>query len=234
MANAIFSGSLPIEETSIVPNRRNSRAGSLSFARRTSRAGSGSQSVALAAVHLPFINEALAEARASLSEGGIPIGSVLVRHGQIIARGYDRRVQRRCFLSHAEMDCLEAAGKQSVAFYGECTLYTTLSPCAISAGAIRYLGIPRVVIGDNKIFHGDEALLRASNLQVDVLESHESREIMETYVKANPAVWDEYNLHRWTCYLQLIPDPMKIETNKSERFLIDARLSFEYRCTQLV
>lgn len=195
MANALFSGSLPIEETSIVPTRRSSRAGSLSFVRRTSRAGSGSQPTPSSVVHLPFMSEAVAEARTALSEGGIPIGCVLVRHGQIVARGHDRRVQRRSHLSHAEMDCLEAARRQSAAFYGECTLYTTLSPCAVSSGAIRFLGIPRVVIGDNKVSHGDEALLRASNLQVDVLEFQESREILETYIRANPTTWDEYCLH---------------------------------------
>lgn len=179
MAYGLFTSSLPSEENLISTARR----GSISFLRRPSQTQ--------AHVHELFINQALIEARASLAEGGIPIGCVLVRQGQIVARGRNRRIQRNSAILQAEMDCLEVAGRQPASFYHDCTLYTTLSPCAMSAGAIRFYGIPRVIIGENKTYHGDEALLRASSIQVDVLDSYECQEIMENYIKENPLVWNE-------------------------------------------
>jgi cytosine deaminase len=188
MSHAIFAGSLPTKENSIVTTRRNSRTGSVSFIHRPSVV---TGSISHTHVHEAFMNEALNEARASLAEGGIPIGCVLVRHGQVIARGHNCRIQRNSAILHAEMDCLEAAGRQPVSFYQDCTLYTTVSPCAMSAGAIRFYGIPRVVIGENKTFHGDEILLRASNVQIDVLDSKECHKILASYIKENPIIWNE-------------------------------------------
>jgi cytosine deaminase len=187
MANALFAGSSPIDEYSIVPTRKTSRANSTPSYRRPSREGTLSSSL----VHAPFMNEALAEARAGLAEGGIPIGCVLVRNGQVIARGHNRRIQRNSVILHAEMDCLESGGRQTAAFYKECTIYTTLSPCAMCSGAIRLYGIPRVVIGENKTFRGDEDLLRKNNIQIDVLDSKECQEILENYIKENHSTWYE-------------------------------------------
>ncbi|CAF4043141.1 unnamed protein product, partial [Adineta steineri] len=135
------------------------------------------------------------EARASLAEGGIPVGCVLVRNGHVIARGRNRRIQLSSPILHAEMTCLEAAGRQPASFYHDCTLYTTFSPCSMCAGAIRFYGIPRVVIGDNKIYHGDEALLRASNIHVDVLDCTECHEMLENFIKERPSVWQENIAH---------------------------------------
>lgn len=191
MANALFSGSAFVDEHSIVPTRKTSRANSLAFYRRPSRERTISLSHVSPMVHAPFIAEALAEAHAGLAEGGIPIGSVLVRNGQVIARGHNRRIQRSSVILHAEMDCLEACGRQTAAFYKECTIYTTLSPCAMCSGAIRLYGIPRVVIGENKTFRGDEGLLRNSNISVDVLDSKDCQEILENYIKNNPTIWYE-------------------------------------------
>jgi cytosine deaminase len=191
MSHAIFGGSLPNEESPIVTTRRSSRTGSILLLGRASRR----ESISRAPVHELFMNEALSEARASLADGGIPIGCVLVRYGQIIARGHNRRIQRSSAILHAEIDCLEAAGRQSASFYHDCTLYTTLSPCAMSVGAIRFYRIPRVVIGENKTFQGDEALLRTSNIQIDVLNSQECQEILENYIKENPIIWNENIAH---------------------------------------
>ena len=191
MANALFAGSSPVEEHSIVPTRKTSRANSASFFRRATREGSTSFSYVPATAHLPFLTEAIAEARAGLAEGGIPIGCVLVRNGEIVGRGHNRRIQRNSVILHAEMDCLEAAGRQTPAFYRECTIYTTLSPCAMCSGAIRLYGIPRVVIGENKTFRGDESSLLASHIHIDVLDSTECQELLGNYIKENQAIWYE-------------------------------------------
>ena len=191
MANALFAGSSPVEESSIIPTRKSSRANSTSFFRRASREGSLTASYIPPTAHLPFLAEAIAEARAGLAEGGIPIGCVLVRNGEVIARGHNRRIQRNSTIFHAEMDCLEAAGRQTAAFYRECTIYTTLSPCAMCSGAIRLYGIPRVVIGENKTFRGDENLLHASHIHIDVLDSKECQELLGNFIKENPALWHE-------------------------------------------
>jgi len=191
MANALFVGSSPIEENSIVPTRKTSRANSTAIYQRTSTEGTVSLSHVSPVVHAPFIAEAIAEARAGLAEGGIPIGCVLVRDGQVIARGHNRRIQRNSVILHAEMDCLESGGRQTAAFYKECTIYTTLSPCAMCSGAIRLYGIPRVVIGENKTFRGDESILQANNVQIDILDSRECQELLANYIKDNHSIWYE-------------------------------------------
>ena len=142
-------------------------------------------------VHAPFLSAAIDEARAGLAEGGIPIGCVLVRNNQVIARGHNRRIQCRSVVLHAEMDCLEIAGRQTAAFYRECTLYTTLSPCAMCSGAIRLCGIPRVVIGENKNFLGDEDLLRQNGVQIELLDSKECEELLGNYIRENHSTWYE-------------------------------------------
>ena len=139
----------------------------------------------------PFMAEAIIEAQKGLTEGGIPIGSVLVRLGKIVARGHNRRVQCKSAILHAEMDCLESIGRQSAAFYRECTIYTTLSPCSMCAGCIRLYGIPRVVIGENRTFVGDEDVLKANHTQIDVLDSKECRKLMMNFIEQNPDLWKE-------------------------------------------
>jgi len=191
MANALFAGSSPTDNHSIVPTRKIFRSNSASFFRRASREGPIVLSHVSPMVHAPFLNEAIAEARAGLAEGGIPIGCVLVRNGQVIARGHNRRIQRHSVILHAEMDCLELAGRQTAAFYKECTLYTTLSPCAMCSGAIRLYGIPRVVIGENKTFRGDEDLLRTNNVHLEILDSKECQELLGNYIKENHSIWYE-------------------------------------------
>src|SRR5437867_602806 len=118
----------------------------------------------------PFMAAAIAEAEAGLAEGGIPIGSVLVHKGHIIGRGHNRRVQRGSAILHGEMDALENAGRLPASVYRESILYTTLSPCAMCSGAILLYGIPSVIVGENQTFLGDEALLRARGVSVQVLQ----------------------------------------------------------------
>ena len=145
----------------------------------------------LSTIHASFMSEAIAEARAGLAEGGIPIGCVLVRHGQIVARGHNRRLQRNSVILHAEMDCLESGGRRTATFYKQCILYTTLSPCTMCSGAIRLYGIPQVVIGENKTFQGDEIILKANNVQIDILNSKECQELLENYIHKNSSIWYE-------------------------------------------
>src|SRR5437868_1427348 len=121
------------------------------------------------AVMDPFLQAAIAEAEAGLSEGGIPIGSLLVHRGAILGRGHNRRVQRGSAILHGEMDALENAGRHPAAVYRESVFYTTLSPCAMCSGAILLYGIPRVVIGENRTFVGEEQLLRARGVQLEVV-----------------------------------------------------------------
>src|SRR5213082_3831932 len=118
----------------------------------------------------PFLQSAIEEAKKGLSEGGIPIGSVLVHEGKIIGRGHNQRVQRGSVIHHGEMNCLENAGRQSAETYRGCTLYTTLSPCPMCTGAILLYGIPRVVIGENTTFLGEEELLRSRGVALTVLQ----------------------------------------------------------------
>jgi len=138
-----------------------------------------------------FMAAAIAEAEAGKSEGGIPVGSVLVYGGQIIGRGHNRRVQKESAVLHGVMDALDNAGRLSPVIYRASTLYTTLSPCAMCSGAILLYGIPRVVIGENLSFKGEEGLLKSRGVMVEVL--HESRCIMlmMEFVQNEPELWFE-------------------------------------------
>ena len=139
----------------------------------------------------PFLEAAIAEAEVGLAEGGIPIGSVLVHDGEIIGRGHNQRVQRGSVVLHGEMDALENAGRRSAAVYRQCTLYTTLSPCPMCTGAILLYGIPRVVIGENRTFLGDEALLVARGVEIDVRHDARCTELMRRFIGAQPELWNE-------------------------------------------
>ena len=138
-----------------------------------------------------FIDAAIAEARAGLAEGGIPIGSVLVHEGRIIGRGHNRRVQRGSAVLHAEMDALENAGRLPAAVYTRSVLYTTLSPCAMCTGAILLYRIPRVVVGENVTFRGDEDLLRSRGVEVTVLQDERCIEMMRRFIREQPLLWNE-------------------------------------------
>ena len=139
----------------------------------------------------PFLFAALEEAKLGLSEGGIPIGAVLVHHGEIIGRGHNRRVQRGSAILHGEMDCLENAGRQPARFYREAVLYTTLSPCAMCSGAILLYGIPRVVIGENRTFLGEEEWLRSRGVTLEVRQEAECIRLMRDFIAAHPTLWNE-------------------------------------------
>jgi creatinine deaminase len=138
-----------------------------------------------------FMRAALAEAELGLLEGGIPIGSVLVHRGRIIGRGHNRRVQRGSVVLHGEMDALENAGRQPAAVYRESILYTTLSPCPMCSGAILLYGIPSVVVGENRTFLGDEALLRSRGVAVEVVQDAECVRLMVGFIRAHPELWNE-------------------------------------------
>ena len=138
-----------------------------------------------------FLLAAIAEAEQGASEGGIPIGSVLVHDGKILGRGHNRRVQQGSTVLHAEMDALERAGRQPATVYRASILYTTLSPCAMCSGAILLYGIPQVVVGENRTFLGEEDLLRARGVTVAVLQDRRCRALMERFIAARPALWNE-------------------------------------------
>jgi len=138
-----------------------------------------------------YLLEAIAEARVGLAEGGIPIGSVLVCDGQIIGRGHNRRVQSGSAILHGEMDALENAGRQPAAVYRRSTLYTTLSPCPMCTGAILLYGIPKVIVGENQTFMGEEALLQSRGVEIVHADSLECRELMRQFIAANPVLWNE-------------------------------------------
>src|SRR5215467_3537206 len=126
---------------------------------------------------------AMREAEAGLKEGGIPIGSVLTYRGTILGRGHNRRVQKGSVVLHGEMDALENAGRQAAAVYRECTIYTTLSPCAMCAGAILLYGIPQVVVGENRIFLGEELLLKSRGVDVVVLNDEKCKSMIESFIR---------------------------------------------------
>lgn len=138
-----------------------------------------------------FLDAALAEARAGLAEGGIPIGSVLVLDGRIVGRGHNRRVQRGSAILHAEMDCLENAGRLKAADYRRATLYSTLSPCDMCTGAILLYGIPRVVIGENRTFRGPEEYSRGRGVALTVVDDERCIKLMQEFIQCNPALWNE-------------------------------------------
>src|SRR5438132_14231867 len=138
-----------------------------------------------------FIEAAIAEARQGREEGGIPIGSVIVHRGKIIGRGHNRRVQRGSAVLHGEMDALENAGRHPASVYRESVLYTTLSPCSMCSGAILLYGIPRVIIGENRTFLGEEELLRSRGVALEVLNDPRCVEMMAAFIRENPRLWDE-------------------------------------------
>lgn len=139
----------------------------------------------------PFLQAAIDEAQKGKQEGGIPIGSVLVHDGKIIGRGHNRRVQEGSAIHHGEMNALENAGRQPAKVYRESVLYTTLSPCPMCSGAILLYGIPKVIAGENKTFLGEEALLRSRGVDVQVLQDPTCIELMETFIRENPQLWNE-------------------------------------------
>jgi cytosine deaminase len=139
----------------------------------------------------PFLQAAIDEARKGLEEGGIPIGSVLVLDGKIIGRGHNRRVQEGSVIHHAEMNCLENAGRLPASIYRRCTIYSTLSPCPMCSGAILLYGIPRVVIGENKTFQGPEAHVRSQGVELDIRQNPECIELMEDFIRTKPELWNE-------------------------------------------
>jgi cytosine deaminase len=138
-----------------------------------------------------FMLAAVQEAEQGVREGGIPIGSVLVHRGTIIGRGHNRRVQSGSPILHGEMDALENAGRHSAAIYRESTLYTTLSPCPMCSGAILLYRIPRVIIGENRSFMGEEELLRSRGVNVTVLQDTRCIELMESFIRDFPELWNE-------------------------------------------
>jgi cytosine deaminase len=139
----------------------------------------------------PFLQAAIKEAQQGLAEGGIPIGSVIVHRGTIIGRGHNRRVQKGSAVLHGEMDAFENAGRQPASVYRESVLYTTLSPCAMCSGAILLYGIPKVVIGENQTFLGEEALLRGRGVDVEVLQDAECVDLMRRFIASRPELWNE-------------------------------------------
>ena len=138
-----------------------------------------------------FLTEAIKEAEQGLEEGGIPIGSVIVHDGKIIGRGHNRRVQKGSAILHGEMDALENAGRQPAKVYKNSVLYTTLSPCPMCSGTILLYGIPKVIIGENKTFMGEEELLKSRGVQVEVVNDARCIDLMESFIKNKPELWNE-------------------------------------------
>lgn len=138
-----------------------------------------------------FLEVAIEEAKKGMAEGGIPIGSVLVLDGKIVGRGHNKRVQKGSAVLHAEMDCLENAGRIKASDYKRATLYSTLSPCDMCSGAVLLYGIPKVVIGENKTFKGPEEYVKSRGVNVEVMDNKECINLMETFIKNNPELWNE-------------------------------------------
>jgi cytosine deaminase len=138
-----------------------------------------------------FLQAALAEARQGLAEGGIPIGSVLVIGGRIVGRGHNRRVQKGSAILHAEMDCLENAGRLQPRDYRAAVLYSTLSPCDMCSGTVLLYKIPRVVIGENRTFAGPEAYLRSHGVTLDILNDPQCIQLMSDFIRDHPRLWHE-------------------------------------------
>ena len=141
--------------------------------------------------HEKFMKAAIEEARKGLAEGGIPIGSVLVKEGQIIGRGHNRRVQKKSAVLHAEMDCLENAGRLKAADYQKCMIYSTLSPCDMCTGTILLYKIPEVVIGENQTFKGPEDYSQSRGVKLLNLESEECKKLMRDFIHEHPELWNE-------------------------------------------
>jgi cytosine deaminase len=138
-----------------------------------------------------FMEAAIEEARKGLLEGGVPIGSVLVHRGEIIGRGHNRRMQNGSVVLHGEMDALENAGRLRASVYRESVIYTTLSPCSMCSGAILLYGIPKVVIGENETFLGEEAWLKSRGVELELVQSEACRDLMRQFIAAKPEVWNE-------------------------------------------
>jgi cytosine deaminase len=138
-----------------------------------------------------FMKAAIEEAEKGLREGGIPIGSVLVHSGHIIGRGHNRRIQKSSAILHGEMDALENAGRHPASVYQNSVIYTTLSPCSMCSGAILLYGIPKVIIGENQTFLGEEDLLRSRGVSVTVLQDPTCVRLMTDFIGANPSLWNE-------------------------------------------
>ncbi len=139
----------------------------------------------------PFLMAAIEEAHSGFAEGGIPIGSVLVIDNKIVGRGHNRRVQRGSAILHAEMDCLENAGRLTGEDYRRSTLYSTLSPCDMCSGAALLYKIPKIVIGENRTFHGPEDYLRSRGVRLEIIQDSECIRLMEEFIKARPEIWNE-------------------------------------------
>jgi cytosine/creatinine deaminase len=138
-----------------------------------------------------FMQAAIEEAELGLAEGGIPIGSVIVCRGRILGRGHNRRVQRGSAILHGEMDALENAGRQAAAVYRQSVLYTTLSPCSMCSGAILLYGVPRVIVGENRTFMGEEELLRQRGVSIEVLQDERCIGLMRQFIAEHPELWNE-------------------------------------------
>lgn len=139
----------------------------------------------------PFLQAAIEEAKKGLAAGGIPIGSVLVLDGKIIGRGHNQRVQHGSVIHHAEMNCLENAGRQQASVYARCTLYSTLSPCPMCSGAVLLYKIPRIVVGENVTFQGPEAYVKSQGVQVEILNDPTCIQLMKDFIQARPELWNE-------------------------------------------
>jgi len=139
----------------------------------------------------PFLQAAIEEARKGLAEGGVPIGSVLVHDGRIIGRGHNQRVQQGSVIHHAEMNCLENAGRLTVKVYSRCILYSTLSPCPMCSGAALLYKIPRIVVGENVTFQGPEEYVRSQGVRLEILQNAECIQLMRDFIAARPELWNE-------------------------------------------
>ena len=139
----------------------------------------------------PYMTIAIDEAKKGLAEGGIPIGSVLVCNGTVIGQGHNQRIQKQSPILHAEMDCLENAGRLSADDYKNSVLYTTLSPCDMCSGTILLYGIPTVIIGENETFKGPEDYLKSRGVKLVVVDSDECKKLMKTFITKKPTLWNE-------------------------------------------
>ena len=139
----------------------------------------------------PFLQAAIEEAKKGLATGGIPIGSVLVLDGRIIGRGHNQRVQHGSVIHHAEMNCLENAGRQKAAVYARCTLYSTLSPCPMCSGAALLYKIPHIVVGENVTFQGPESYVRSQGVKLEILNDAACIQLMKDFIAARPELWNE-------------------------------------------
>jgi len=142
-------------------------------------------------MHDPFLAAAIEEAVKGREEGGIPIGSVLVIEGKIVGRGHNRRVQRGSAILHAEMDCLENAGRLRAEQYQRATLYSTLSPCDMCSGTALLYGIPRIVIGEHRTFRGPEDYLRSRDVELEIIDDPTCVRMMQDFIRQHPELWNE-------------------------------------------